>query len=321
MKYTDFYGLLEVSSLASTQDIRKAYRQQAKRYHPDTHPGDRAAERQFKAIQEAYEVLSDPEKRARFDQLTRKWEQYQSFDDVVEDLKKEPDPEDEPPVTRPRQDAEALFNANFGDFYETFFGDDTADFWQRHGKPKTAPSQAKTHTKKEEPSSEFLLEFTTEISLEEVLKGCRRRIQIHDGVLKTVDVEIPPGVLHGDKVRVSQAEGDFYLVVQVKSHSVFTPKGHDLHRDLQVMEYEALLGTKKTVATLSGALQMNIPPESSGGKTLRVRGHGLPQREDPTVRGDLYVHLQVAISQQLSEAERQLIQQFRDLRVSRQTSV
>lgn len=321
MKYTDFYGLLELSSQASLQEIRKAYRQQAKRYHPDTHPGDRAAEKQFKAIQEAYEVLSDPEKRARFDQLTRKWDQYQSFEDVVEDLQQESEAEDEP-IVRPRQDADALFEANFGNFYETFFGEETQQFWRRHGKEQPAPPPSQEEASADtDTADDFCLAFTTEISLEEVLKGCRRRIQVHEGVLKTVDVDIPPGVLSGEKVQVPKEIGNFELVVQVQDHPVFTAKAYDLHRDLQVMEYEALLGTKKTVATLSGALQMNIPAESSVGKVFRVRGHGLPQRTDPTVRGDLYVHLQVAISQQLTAAERSLIQQFRDLRESCQTAV
>lgn len=321
MKYTDFYGLLELSSQASLQEIRKAYRQQAKRYHPDTHPGDRAAEQQFRAIQEAYEVLSDPEKRARFDQLTRKWDQYQSFEDVVEDLQQEPEAEDEP-IVRPRQDADALFEANFGNFYETFFGEETQQFWRRHGKEQPVPPSPQEEVSADtDVADDFCLAFTTEISLEEVLKGCRRRIQVHEGVLKTVDVDIPPGVLSGEKVQVPKEIGNFELVVQLQDHPVFTVNAYDLHRDLQVMEYEALLGTKKTVATLSGALQMNIPAESSAGKVFRVRGHGLPQRTDPTVRGDLYVHLQIAISQQLTAAEKSLIQQFRDLRESRQTAV
>lgn len=331
MKYTDFYGLLEISSLASATEIRRAYRQQAKRYHPDTHPGDPVAEKHFKAIQEAYEVLSDPHKRARFDQLTRNWSQYQSFDDVVEDLSKEPTQEEEPPFTRPKQDADAMFEANFGDFYDTFFGSETASFWQKRGQPVPGPDPMEISTEGDESDTEeagasaadtgFAIEYTTHISLEEACKGTKRRIQIHEGTLKTIEVTIPAGVITGSKVHIQREMGDFYLVIQLDSHEVFRPEGHDLYRDLHIMDYEALLGTKKTVSTLTGTLQMNLPAGASAGKTFRIRGHGLPELKDPTVRGDLYVQLKVDVSQDLSPEEQDLIRRFRDLRVSRQTTV
>ena len=326
MKYTDFYTLLNVSADASSQDIRRAYRQQAKRYHPDTHPGDREAEQQFKAVKEAYEVLSDPEKRARFDQLSRNWGQYKDFNDVVDDLKHDtPPPPPEEPVKRPRQDAESMFNAHFGGFYDTFFGPETAQFWERRG--QSAPEldmDSASHASEQEPASEsdsgFTIEYKTEVSLEEALKGTHRRVQIHEGTFKTIDVTIPAGVVEGSKVHVPREGEDFYLIVHLLPHAVFRPDGHDLHRDLHICDYEALLGTKKTLSTLSGALQMNIPAGSDTGKTFRIRGHGLAHLEDPAIRGDLFVHLKVDISQDLSAEEKRLIEMFRDLRVSRQTS-
>lgn len=325
MKYTDFYTLLDVPADASSQDIRRAYRQQAKRYHPDTHPGDRQAEQQFKAVREAYEVLSDPEKRARFDQLSRNWEQYKDFNDVVDDLKNEAPPPEEP-VTRPRQDAESMFKAHFGDFYDTFFGPETAQFWERRGQSAPAfdvdsPSDTKKQAPEPDQDSGFTIEYKTEVSLEEALKGTHRRVQIHEGTFKTIDVTIPAGVVEGSKVHVPREGEDFYLIVHLLPHAVFRPEGYDLHRDLHICDYEALLGTKKTLSTLSGALQMNIPAGSTAGKTFRIRGHGLAHLEDPTARGDLFVHLKVDVSQDLNAEEKRLIEAFRDLRVSHQTSV
>lgn len=326
MKYTDFYTLLDVSIEASAQDIRRAYRLQAKRYHPDTHPGNTQAEQQFKAIQEAYEVLSDPEKRARFDQLSRNWGQYKNFNDVVDDLKNDThSPSPEEPIIRPRQDADSLFDAHFGGFYDTFFGPETAQFWERRGKkaPELDADIASDSARQDdvETNSGFTIEYTTEVSLEDSLKGTHRRVQIYEGTFKTIDVNIPVGVIEGSKVHVPREGEDFYLVVHLLPHAVFTPEGHDLHRDLYICDYEALLGAKKTLSTLSGALQMTIPAGATTGKTFRIRGHGLAHIEDPTVRGDLYVHLKVDVSQALSLEEIRLIEAFRDLRVSRQTSV
>ncbi len=330
MKYTDFYTLLDVPAEASSQDIRRAYRQQAKRYHPDTHPGDLKAEQQFKAIKEAYEVLSDPEKRLRFDQLSRNWGQYQNFNDVVDDLKNDtPPPPSEEPVARPRQDADSMFNAQFGGFYDTFFGPETAKFWERRGQSAPAVDAEPEPEPEPEETSGFTVEYKTEVSLEEALKGTHRRVQIHEGTFKTIDVTIPAGVVEGSKVHVPREGEDFYLIVHLLPHPVFTPEGHDLHRDLVIYDYEAMLGVKKTLSTLSGALQMNIPAGSAPGKTFRIRGHGMAHlvdaaagsAADSAIRGDLFVHLKVDISQDLSPEERKLMEAFRDLRESRQTSV
>ncbi len=325
MKYTDFYTVLGVSEIASPQDIRRAYRQLAKQYHPDTHPGDAQAEARFRQIQEAYEVLSDREKRARFDQLSRNWNQYQTFDDVVEDLKKEPTPAEtsSAPFERPRQDADALFQKNFAGFYDTFFGKDTEDFWKKRGQKPTTPEPVRQEPSRQEPSEaetstpdDFAIEYNTKITLEEALKGTRRRIQIHEDVLKTIEVNIPPGVVTGSRVRIHRKMGDFYLLIQLKPHSRFTPDGRDLHCDLEVMDYEAILGTRKTVSTLSGAIQMRVPRGSQAGKTFRIPGHGLPDVQKDATPGNLFVHLKVKVSQDLSPEEVTLMERFRDLRES-----
>lgn len=301
MKYTDFYALLEVSVDASVQEIRRAYRQQAKRHHPDTHPGDGQAEQQFKAVKEAYEVLIDPEKRARFNAMRA-------------ELKSEPPPSSEEPADRPRQDADSLFDAHFGDFYDTFFGPETARFWDRRGQEAPRPTAEEAHTT---PS----LKHTLEVSLEEALKGTHQRVQIHEGALmKTIEVNIPVGVIDGTQLHVLQDEDDFYFVVRLLAHPMFTPEGHDLHRDLHIEDYEAILGTKKMLSTLSGTLQMTIPAGVPLDKVFRIRGYGLALREEPTERGDLYVHLKIDVSQALCAEEVELMERFRDLRASRQTN-
>lgn len=352
MRYTDYYATLGIGQSASEQEIRKAYRRLAKDYHPDTHPGDRAAEQKFKELNEAYEVLGDRQKRVRYDQLGAHWNQYQ------QDLDAEPDTgPKERRRQKPDQGAE-IFDLNFSDFFEAFFSDQANAFWDQHGSGKTAAPEEKAKkakaeakdtpkdgakskeakdtakdaakepagkagaksksTPESEPESESAqpdLQYLSEISLEESLSGTKRRIQVReDRELRTIEVKIPAGVKDGSKVRVGSSVGNFFLEIKLKPHPVFSVEGKHLRAGVSAHEYEALLGSLLTVPTLTGTVQMKIPPGSQGGQTFRIRGQGLPDLRQPEQRGDLLVSLEIKIAKNLSEEERSLIEKFKALR-------
>lgn len=316
MHYTDYYATLGLNQTASPQEIRKAYRRLAKDYHPDTHPGDRFAEKNFKDLNEAYEVLGDEQKRSRYDQLSAHWSQYQHFEQPDE-------PAQEPARERtkgPRGDE--LFDLNFSDFFETFFGEQSNAFWHQH-----APAPAGTEppldeppesAAEEAPAQDADLSYFAEITLEEALSGTRRRIQVRENQeLRNIDVKIPSGVVEGSRVRVGGRSGNYYLEIRLLPHPVFEAEGRQLRVKVSAEEYQALLGDRLKVPTLTGSVQMKIPAGSQNGQIFRIRGQGLAQLRQPDKRGDLLVQLDVKIARDLSEAERELIERFRDLRQAR----
>lgn len=305
MKYTDYYATLGITKEATEQDIRRAYRRLAKDYHPDTHPGDTVAEQKFKEINEAYEVLSDKQKRARYDQLGTNWNQYQNADDIFGDFGQRPG-------GRKVEFGSQIFDLNFSDFFETFFGDQAGSFWDHQG---TRPEpERQRNFRQQAPPPNPDLEYTAEVSLEEALNGTKRRIQIREEILKTIEVKIPAGVKEGSKIRVGSDGGNLFLVIRLKPHPIFTPEGTSLRCSVAIHDYEALLGTTRTVPTLNGSVQMKIPAGSQAGQTFRIRGQGLPDLRQPEQRGDILASLEIKISKNLSDEERSLIERFRHLR-------
>lgn len=308
MKYTDYYASLELDKSASEQDVRRAFRRLAKDFHPDMHPGDRSAEQKFKEINEAYEVLSDRQKRARYDQLGANWNQYQDLNDAFDANRRE---------RRKVEFDSEIFDLNFSDFFETFFGQQAGEFWEERGVPREqAEPEAQAKPAEEPVEAPPELQYTAEISLEEALNGTRRRIQVlEDEDLHTIEVKIPPGVKQGSKVRVGSQ--NFYLEILLRPHPIFTPDGNSLRCSLSLLDYEAMLGCVKTVPTLGGNVQMKIPPGAQAGQTFRIRGQGLPDLRQPEQRGDILASLEIKVSKNLSEEEKSLMERFRALREGR----
>lgn len=315
MKYTDYYAALGVEQDVSEQELRRAYRKLAKEHHPDRHAGDESAELRFKEINEAYEVLSDPDKRMRYDQLGAHWNQYGDLDDK------------DSPFSRRAQNQKhrvefgsQIFDLNFSDFFETFFGPSSGSFWEQHTQRTDEPELGFQQRKKSASKSSLggEVEYTAEITLEEAMTGTTRRIQIReDHDLKTIEVRIPAGVKTGSKVRVNSPTGHFFLSIQLQAHSIFKPDGNSLRCSLSVMDYEAILGVSKTLKTLTGNVQIKIPPGSQAGQTFRIRGQGLPDLKHKEMRGDILVTLEIKTSKKLSEEEHHLMVRFRDLREGR----
>ncbi len=293
--YQDYYAALGVPRDATEQDIRSAYRKLAREHHPDVNkePG---AEDRFKEISEAYEVLRDKDKRERYDRLGANWKAGQDVSGAggYEEAFRGGDGFSDVRVD--------FGGGDFSDFFESFFarqrphGAERAGF---NGFSRRGGDQ----------------EATLELTLEEAAAGGKRRLSLGDG--RDFEVNIPRGVRAGQRIRLAgQGEpgsggapaGDLFLRVRVKRHPLFRVKGDDLYVDLPVSPWEAALGAEVPVRTLSGTARVRVPPGSSSGRRLRLRGEGLPNTGDSA--GDLHAVVTVRVPKRLNGEERELFEQL-----------
>jgi curved DNA-binding protein len=334
MEYRDYYATLGVPRTATPAEIKKAFRKLARQHHPDVNKGDAAAEKRFKEVSEANEVLSDPEKRKLYDQLGANWQAYQGagagsgqpgnpFADYQNFGAGGPGVRYEY-----RGNAEDL--AGFSDFFRTFFGGGGASPFGGGGPGARSQTRVRTGSIEDlfaglsgdvlesdargsqRGRSRARLEAEAEVSLEEVADGTKRLLELEG---RRIEVKIPPGVADGQRIRFSGVApdgGDVYLSVKVRPHAVFTRKGNNLYSELPVTLREALLGAEVRVLTLGGRVLLRIPPETQNGRTFRLAGKGLPKfRGDG--RGDLYVKTRVVLPTGLSEEAKKAAEKFLDL--------
>ncbi len=289
MEFKDYYKIMGVERTASQDEIKRAYRKLARKYHPDVSK-ESDAEAQFKAVGEAYEVLKDPEKRTAYDQLGENWQSGQDF---------------RPP---PNWDQGFEFHgggfteadaSQFSDFFESLFG---AGHAGQAGRAQTRQSQ---FSQRGEDSHARIV-----IELEDVFQGATRTITLHhtevgaDGRPKVIDrklnVKIPQGIHQGQHIRLAGQgsagygqgkAGDLYLEVELKPHAIYRAEGQDVYLDLPVAPWEAALGAKIVAPTPSGKVELKIPPNSKSGRKMRLKGKGIPSK----TAGDFYVILQVVL--------------------------
>ena len=317
MEYKDYYQTLGVSKTADQKEIKKAFRKLARQYHPDVNKGDATAENRFKEINEAYEVLSDPDKRQKYDQFGSQWQQFSRAGGQAQDFDwsqwaSSPGGGGFGTNINP-EDLEQMFGGSQGDFssfFETLFGGNMG----RRGQAAGFGRQTVTRRGRD-------MEHAVQITLEEVLHGTTRTLQWEDG--RKIEAKIPKGVKSGSKIRLSGQggsgsgggpAGDLYLIVETYDHPHFVREDNHLRVTVPVDLYTALLGGKAEVPTLEGNVNLTIPAGTSNGQTIRLRGLGLPDLREADKRGDLYATVAVQLPQNLSDEEKDLFEQLRAMR-------
>ncbi|OGN73590.1 MAG: hypothetical protein A2X25_14720 [Chloroflexi bacterium GWB2_49_20] len=302
MEYKDYYKILGVDRKASVDEIKKAYRKLAMQYHPDRNPGDKQAEERFKDFNEAYQVLSDEQKRARYDQLGSSYSDWQrrgapgnfNWGDWASQQGGR--------GGASQVNLDELFgNGMFSDFFSSIFGGGGARS-QRPGVPRSHQRMAPQY---QQPVT---------ISLKEAYQGTVRQLQVGD---RLKEVKLPAGARTGTKVRVSAVgpdgpdgqPSDIILLVEVADDPSFERQGNDLHTQAKIDVFTALLGGDTHVDTLSGKVVLTIPAGTQPEQVFRVAGRGMPQLKNPQVKGDLFVRIKVQVPRQLSPKQKKLLKE------------
>lgn len=307
MEYKDYYKILGVGRNADDREIKRAYRKLAKQYHPDTNPGDAEAEKRFKEVNEAYEVLSDSEKRSMYERFGSQWQNAQrgmGGNPFGGGSSTTIDPEMLDQILRGMGMGGAAGGqqgGGFGSLFDLFNG----GMGQAGGSPFGGAQQ---------PRQARSVEHAVDVTFEESFYGTSVRLSRNDGT--SFEAKIPVGVKDGSKIRLRGAAGgaDVILKVSVKPSAKFERIGNDLKVNVPVDLYTAVLGGKAPVSTVDKTVTLTIPAGTSGGKTMRLRGLGMPVSEKNGKRGDLLARIEVNIPTELSDAETALFEQLRDLR-------
>jgi len=302
----DYYTVLGVSRSASEKDIKTAYRKLARKHHPDVNPGDKKSEAQFKEIGEAYSVLSDPEKRKKYDRWGHDWEKIEQAQAAGANFRGRPGSTSYTSSSTGSGGAPGGFNfesEDLGGLFEQLFGRAAGG----RTRVRSAPRKGKD------------LEQPVEITLEEAFNGTQRTFSIQDTQtreIRTVEVKIPAGATDGLRVRIAgkgepglggAQAGDLYLIVSVKSHPLFEREGDDLRVKVPTPLYTALLGGEVMVPTPKGSqLALKVPPETPNGQRIRLAGQGMPHLNG-SGRGDLFAEVSVQLPRNLTSREKELI--------------
>lgn len=294
MDYKDYYKVLGVKKTASQDEIKKAYRKLAVKYHPDKNEGDAKAEAKFKEITEAYEVIGDAENRRKYDEMGSNWNQYQNMGGGFQSRGR----------SRPFRGRSGRAGAGgFSDFFQTFFNNSSFNEWS------TGNSVYQGRD----------LEASLQLSWEEAFHGTEKVLQAKNERIK---IKIKPGAHDGQKIRVrgkgghaagGGERGDLYITLKVLANNKFEQKGNDLFATHGIDVYTAVLGGKIAVETPTKTISLTVPPGTSSGKKLRIKGLGAPDPKRAGARGDFYVEIKIEAPKNLSDQQKALFEQLRDL--------
>lgn len=317
MDFKDYYAILGVPRTASADDLKKAFRQLARKFHPDVAKDKRGAEEKFKEVNEAYEVLSDPEKRRRYDTLGANWQ-----DGAPPPPRRGGRRQPGPAGTEEEYEFNFGGSTGFSDFFEQFFGRSRGRRMPTMDEDDHLRGGARGSMRGRDIEGDIL------VTLREVLNGAQRTINLqrsdpYSGEVEsqTLKVRVPAGVRDGQVIRargkgspgIGRGEpGDLLLHVRLAADPDFRAEGSDLYYELSVAPWDAVLGCTRKVPTLSGRIAVKIPPGTANGHTLRVREHGLPSTDSST-RGDFYVVVSIDVPTQITAEQRTLWEKLRAL--------
>ena len=322
----DYYQILGVKRDATEKDVKKAYRRLARKYHPDLNPGDKSAEEKFKEINAAYEVLSDTEKRKKYDQFGDQWQYAEQFAQSAGR---------ENPAWNFSRGGATFKYSNLGDLDDIFadlFGGSDMSSRMRRGQQRGQDIESPIEVTLEEAyhGSNRIMQLQTE----ELCKACDGTGRVGDRICticngtggkvspKRLEVRIPAGVTDGSRIRIAgqgrpnragDNKGDLYLVVKVLPHKIFKRKGDDLYTEASVPLVTAMLGGEARLVTLNGNLILKVPPETQNGKVFRLAGKGMPRLGSEN-RGDMFANVKVVLPTKLTEEEKQVFEKLRSLR-------
>lgn len=288
MEYKDYYKVLGVDKKATQDDIKKAYRKLAVKYHPDKNPGDKKAEEKFKEINEANDVLGDATKRKRYDDLGENW-QYQGNPNDFRNAGGQPG----------GANYYSQGESQFSDFFDSLFGQHNTGFGSK--KKGTRASKGEDY------------QSETTISLEEAFAGCTRQVNLSD---QTLNLKLKPGIADGQVLKMKEKggpgrnggqRGDLYITVNVQKHPRYERRGDDLYMDAPLDAFTAILGGKLAVQTIDKTLNINIPQGTDSDKTFRLKEMGMPRYDDASKRGDAYVRVFITTPKNLTTEQKEAL--------------
>ena len=305
MEYKDYYNILGIDKGATQDEIKRAFRKLALKYHPDKNQGDKKAEDNFKEINEAYEVLGDADKKHRYDSISDNWDIYKnsSFDQPVRGGKRNTNTNKrtEPTYT----DFWSDDNLHFSDFFEHIFGADF-DF--------SAPRYSTAPMKGEDLRAEAI------ITLEDAYQGSTRQLTLDS---QTMNLKLKPGIADGKTLKMKEKggsginggpRGDLYIEVRIAKHNRFERRGDDLYCQQPLNAFLATLGGKLPVRVMDKTVNINIPPCTDNGKTFRLKGMGMPLYNNPESCGDCYVAVNLYVPKNISDQDAELIKRLNCLK-------
>jgi len=308
VEYKDYYKTLGLDKSATKDQIKKAYRKLAREYHPDVNPNNSEAEQKFKEVNEAHEVLSDDEKRQKYDQLGADWQRYQQAGSAGRG----------PGNGGGGFDWSQYEQGGFGGFGGGAGGFEGADFSDFFSSIFGGMGGGRAGSTRSGAGQDYQAEL--ELTLEEAYQGGPRTITVNG---KNLRLTVQPGVEDGQKIRLRDQggpgrnggpSGSLYITFRIAPDPRYTRTGNDLTMEVPVSLYKALLGGEQVVDTLSGPVKIKIKPETQNGTRLRLRGKGFPVYKQAGQFGDLYLRLNLTLPQNLSTQEKELIQQLAALR-------
>ncbi|MFV1449929.1 J domain-containing protein [Maribacter sp. HS] len=299
MEFIDYYKILELDKTATQADIKKAYRKLARKLHPDLNPNDKSAQEKFQRVNEANEVLSDPEKRKKYDQYGKDWEHAEAFEEAKKNQRRSNSNTNRTYTNYSGQ------QEDFSDFFESMFGGGGFG-----GSTRQRTSQFKGQD----------LNATLNLNMTDILQEQKQTLNLGN---KKIRITIPAGVEDGQTIKITGyggegvnggPKGDLYLTFEIYNNTDFQRVGNDLYKNESISLYDAILGSSIEITTLTGKVKLKVKPETQNDTKIKLKGKGMPIYKKKGTHGDLYITYKITMPTNLSQKEKELFKQLSELR-------